>query len=162
MSKCGKKVKWKYGIVASAFKALCFCRKPGLTVPFAWDFGKAGPTALFCRKDLQWCRPGLVCPGFLARMGLGFLISALHFKWSFYFLTPCESYAFILFILFVSLLVFVFVFLISHSDLEQTWKRVSKTWGGFLGPGMGWRTVTGSGSWGMVTSGAHHCKFPKI
>ena len=42
--------------------------------------------------------------------------------------------------------------------LEQTWKRVSKTWGGFPGPGMGWRTVTGT----RVTSGAHHCKFPKI
>ena len=32
-------------------------------VPFARDFGKAGPTAL-CRKDLQCRRPGLVCPGF--------------------------------------------------------------------------------------------------
>ena len=45
---------------------------------FARDFGKAGPTALFCRKDLQCHRPWLVPPGLLARKGLGFLISTLH------------------------------------------------------------------------------------
>ena len=41
----------------------CSCRKPGLLVPFAWDFGKVGPTLLLCRKDLQCRRPGLVCQG---------------------------------------------------------------------------------------------------
>ena len=34
---------------------------PGL--PFAQDFGKAGPTAPFCRKSLKCRRPRLVCPG---------------------------------------------------------------------------------------------------
>ena len=32
-------------------------------LPFAQDFGKAGPTAPFCRKGLKCRRPGLVCPG---------------------------------------------------------------------------------------------------
>ena len=54
---------------------------------------------------------------------------------------------------------FVFFLLL---DQEQTWKRVSKTWGGFPGPGEGWRTVTGARARGRFTSGAHHCKFPKI
>ena len=37
---------------------------PAAPVQFAQDFGKAGPTAPFCRKDLQCSRPGLVCPDF--------------------------------------------------------------------------------------------------